>query len=124
MSKKTDSALEELKATIVTTAAEAILSQMTPAMMRRVAEEVLEHVLVGLTDSKYSGLGREMTQQAEEHMRNYLKEDAAQSMIKDAVRRGVSDAAKGLDEQVKNEVVKTSLNAVHKALTTKPSSRY
>ncbi len=113
-------ALEELKATIVSSAAEAVVAQMTPAMMRRVAEEMLETVLESLTSDKYGRLGRMIQDKTEVAMQEHLKTEQAQRLIEGAVVRGVNEAAQSVDAEVRNKIVRVALDGVHKALTTKP----
>jgi hypothetical protein len=109
--------LDDLKQTIVETAAEAVVAAMTPAMMRKCAEEILATVLSSISGNQYGDLGRMVTDKAQQAMKEYLETEQAQQLINATVRRAVNDAVKNLDERLSVEVTQTCIRAVAKALT-------
>ena len=115
--------LDDLKQTIVETAAEAVVATMTPAMMRKCAEEILAMVLSSISGTQYGDLGRMVRDKAEKAMAEYLNTDGAQQLISASVRRSVNDVVKNLDEVLAAEVTQTCVKAVTNALTQK-KSRY
>jgi len=122
--EKDSKALEELKQTVVETAAASIVGTMTPAMMRRCAEEILETVLSAISTDKYSDLATMIKKKSTEAMAAYLQTDQATSLIKAAVHKGVNDALMTLSEEVKGKVIDTALRGMVKALIEPQQRRY
>jgi hypothetical protein len=117
MSKdKEPDALAELRANIIAAAAEAIVGQMTPQMMRKTAEALLEKILGEIGTNEYSDLGRMIKEKSMAAMRDYLASDHAKSQIHASVVQGVNAALEGMSEGVKGQVIDTALKGMVSAL--------
>jgi hypothetical protein len=75
MADKEPEGIKELKEQVVAAAAEAIVASMTPAMMRKAAEGIIEQVLSNLSSSPYNTLGRMVDQVAEKTMKEYIHKE-------------------------------------------------
>jgi hypothetical protein len=117
MSDDDNGALAQLKKTVVETAAEAVVMQMTPAMMRKCAQEILEKVLGEISSNEYGSVGRMVREKAEKAMKEHLKTDEAKQLIAACVRRATNQTAQNLDERLATELTQTCIRAVTKALT-------
>ena len=116
MSNNEPAAITELREQIVATAAEAIVATMTPAMMRKCAEGVLETVLADISDRDYGPLASLVRDKVQTAMAEYLETPIAENLIKGAVIRGVQLATDDLDIKVQAKLIETALTGVVKSL--------
>lgn len=110
------SPLDEMKETIVATAAEAVVEQMTSAQMRKISEQVIEEVLSGIKTDEYSSLGRLVKDKAEKMLKEYLGSDEITASFRVAIRQGVDEAMKKMPEEIKGRVVDLALEVMTKSL--------
>jgi hypothetical protein len=122
--KEEPEALKELRDSIVASAAEAIVAQMTPQQMRACAEGILESLIGEIGTDKYSDLGRLVNEKMIAAMKDYLETDNAKSQIRSAVIQGVNAALEGMSEAVKGKVVDVALGGMVKALENKQNRGY
>lgn len=115
-------AVQEIKDTVVAVAARAVGDALTPQMLRRCIEEILEDVLSSITSDQYGALGRKIREEAERVLVDFLKTDDAKMAINRAVRNGVAMATERLDEAVKGKITDAALKGVYDALI--PVKRY
>lgn len=122
---KEKSATEDLQEQILQAATQAILSTMTPAMLKRCAQEILGNVLSKLHESgEYTGLGRMVKDAAEKAMREHLETDNGKAQIRAAVISGVNQAMERMPEEIKGKIIDVSLRSMTDALGGKKNSRY
>jgi len=120
MAEKEPKAVQDFRDNVISAAAEAIISSMTPQMMRACFEGMLEHVLHDLSTDRYGSLIRLVKDKAEKEMKEYLETDEAIVPIKAAARKGVRDATSNLSEEIQGKVVDAAVTSVYNALTFKP----
>lgn len=120
MSEKEPEAVKEFRENVTAAAAEAILSRMTPQMLRACLEGILEYVLKDISTKEYGPLHSAVRDRVEKEMRAFLETDEAKMPIIAAVRQGVRDATQNLSEEVKGKVVDAAIKSVYNTLTFNP----
>jgi len=110
------SPLGELRENIVAAAASAVIEAMTPAQMRKVSEQVIEHTLAGISTDRYSNLGRLVEVKAEEVLKEYLGTDDVKAQLRVAVREGVDAAMVQVPEEIKGKIMDMAMKAMVQAL--------
>jgi len=112
--------LEKLRELIVSSAAKAIIEQMTPELMQEACEDLLQNVVGTLTSSRYGSLANMIEKKAKEALEAHLKTKAVQAKIKTAVEKGVTAALVQMPAEATKVLTHRAVEAAVTAATTPP----
>jgi hypothetical protein len=103
--------LDKFRSSVLTAAAAAVMSEMTPEKMQEFAKAIINDALKTLSGDPW-GLQHQVKKAAEEMMKEYIKTPSVVEQIRASVTDAVQEAMKGLSKEMQGKLIDISLRAL------------